>query len=156
MNEYWLFSLVLHARVGQEQPQVARGRPPIKPEPPIPVPWVPVPAPPQPRPHSLLQTEPRLARGRPPIKPEPPIPVPRVPEPRPPPEPPIPVPGVPVPRPPPHSLLQTEPRSETCYPNNNKLSPTGCEQMCKKNGIETKHSYYIERQDAKWECCCPH
>ncbi|KAG0531108.1 hypothetical protein BDA96_05G245500 [Sorghum bicolor] len=74
--------------------------------------------------------------------------------------------GWPVPRPPllphpprppaPHSLLEAEAKSETCYPNNNKLSPTSCGQMCKKNGFETKYSYYIERQDAKWECCCPH
>jgi hypothetical protein len=53
-------------------------------------------------------------------------------------------------------LLQTEPKPVTCYPNHNILSPTGCEQMCKENGFETKDSSYIQRQDAKWECCCPH
>jgi hypothetical protein len=149
---------MLHARVGQEQPQVARGphpprppmpHPPKPPGPPItPVPHppsppgppiTPVPLPPgPPPPHSLLQAEqPQVVRGhRPPKPPVPPMP----------PMPPRP------PRPPPLSLLQAEPKSMTCY----KFSPAGCEQMCKENGFETKHSYYIERQDSKWECCCPH
>ncbi|CAD6256776.1 unnamed protein product [Miscanthus lutarioriparius] len=154
---------------GQDQPQVAHGpRPARPPEPPFtPVPhppkppgppFTPVPDPPSPPgppftpvphppgwipPHSLLQAEqPHVVGGyrpapRPPMPPKPPMP------PRP-------------PRPPPHSLLEAEAKSETCYHNNNKLSPTGCVQMSKKNGFKTKHSYYIERQDAKWECCCPH
>jgi hypothetical protein len=167
MIMFWLFCNMLHACVGQEQPQVARGphpprppgppftpvphphkppRPPITPvpHPPSPPgpPYTPVPVPPgPPPPHSLLQAEqPQVVRGpRPPKPPVPPMP----PKPPMPPRP---------PRPPPHSLLQAELKSKMCY----WFSSAGCEQMCKENGFETKHSYYIERQDSKWECCCPH
>lgn len=150
---------MLHACAGQEQPQVARGHrlprpprppytpvphppkppsPPVTPVPPSPPapPYMPVRHPPgAPHPRSLLQAEqPQVVRGpRPPKPPKPPRP------PRP-------------PRPPPHSLLLAEKKSETCY----RFSLVGCEQMCKENGFETKHSYYIERVDSKWECCCPH
>jgi hypothetical protein len=152
---------MLHACVGQQQPQVEHGlpvpRPPKPPGPPFtPVPhppsppgppFTPVPHPPSPPgppfapvPHppgwippiSLLQADqPHVVGGhrptpRPPMPPKPPMP------PRP-------------PQPSPHSLLEAEAKSETCYPNNNKLSPIGCGQKCKKNGFKTKHSYYIER-----------